>query len=90
MDTPEENPEGYKNASLLDKTNKLKGKLMIIHGAIDNTVVWQHSLAFIRECIKNNVQIDYFVYPRAEHNVMGYDRIHLMQKVSNYFDDYLK
>lgn len=90
MDTPEENPEGYAKASLLNKAKDLKGKLLICQGAIDKTVLWQHSLSFIRECIKNNVQVDYFPYPRAEHNVRGKDRIHLKQKVSNYFDDYLK
>ncbi|MBE9468652.1 MAG: S9 family peptidase [Bacteroidetes bacterium] len=90
MDTPQENPEGYKNSSLLYKAKDLKGKLLIIQGAIDKTVVWQNSLSFIRECVKNNVPVDYFAYPRSEHNVRGYDRIHLMDKVSNYFDDYLK
>lgn len=90
MDTPQENPEGYAKTSLIAKAKDLKGKLLICQGAIDPTVLWQHSLNFIRECIKNNVQVDYFPYPRAEHNVRGKDRIHLKQKVSNYFDDYLK
>ncbi len=90
MDKPQENPDGYKKTSLLNKAKDLKGKLLIIQGAIDKTVVWQNSLSFIRECVKNNVPVDYFVYPRSEHNVRGYDRIHLMDKVSHYFDDYLK
>ncbi|MRT93352.1 DPP IV N-terminal domain-containing protein [Ancylomarina sp. 16SWW S1-10-2] len=90
MDTPQENPEGYAKVSLISKAKDLKGKLLICQGVIDKTVVWQNSLNFIRECIKNNVQVDYFPYPRAEHNVRGMDRIHLKQKVSNYFDDYLK
>lgn len=90
MDTPAENPQGYAKTSLINKAKDLKGKLLICQGAVDKTVLWQHSLSFIRECIKNNVQVDYFPYPRAEHNVRGEDRIHLKQKVSNYFDDYLK
>ena len=90
MDTPEENPEGYQMTSLMNKAKDLKGKLLICQGAIDKTVLWQHSLSFVRECVKNNVQVDYFPYPRAEHNVRGMDRIHLKQKVSNYFEDYLK
>ncbi len=89
MDTPEENPEGYKKTSLLNKSEKLQGDLLIIHGAIDPTVVWQHSLAFIRKCIENNVQVDYFVYPRAEHNVRGIDRVHLMDKICGYIMDNL-
>ena len=90
MDSPHTNPEGYAKVSLIHKARDLKGKILICQGAIDNTVVWEHSLSFIRECIKNNIQVDYFPYPCAEHNVMGKDRIHLMQKVTDYFEDYLK
>ncbi|NOZ45302.1 MAG: S9 family peptidase [Chlorobi bacterium] len=89
MDTPQENPEGYKNSRLEDKVTNLKGKLLIIHGAIDGTVVWQNSLTYIENCIENGIPVDYFVYPRHEHNVRGKDRIHLMKKVTQYFDDYL-
>ena len=89
MDTPETNPEGFAATSLINKAKDLKGKLLICQGAIDNTVVWEHSLSFVRECIKNQVQVDYFPYPCAEHNVFGRDRIHLMDKVTMYFEDYL-
>ena len=89
MDTPQENPEGYAKSSCLDKSAQLKGKLLIIHGGQDPTVVWQNSLMFIENCIKNNKQIDYFVYPTHEHNVIGRDRLHLMQKVTDYFVNFL-
>lgn len=89
MDTMDTNPEGFAATSLIGKAKDLKGKLLICQGAIDNTVVWEHSLSFVRECIKNNVQVDYFPYPCAEHNVLGKDRIHLMDKVTMYFNDYL-
>ena len=89
MDHPDRNPEGYAKTSLINKAKDLKGKLLICQGAIDPVVVWEHSLSFIRECIKNNVQVDYFPYPCAEHNVMGKDRVHLHDKISMYFEDYL-
>ena len=89
MDNPTVNPEGYEKTSLINKAKDLKGKLLICQGAIDPVVVWEHSLSFIRECIKNNVQVDYFPYPCAEHNVMGKDRVHLHDKISMYFEDYL-
>ncbi|MGM9762843.1 MAG: DPP IV N-terminal domain-containing protein [Candidatus Cryptobacteroides sp.] len=89
MSNPHDNPEGYAETSLINRAKDLKGKLLICQGAIDNTVLWEHSLSFIRECIKNNVQVDYFPYPCAEHNVMGKDRVHLMDKVTMYFEDYL-
>lgn len=90
MDTPQENPEGYEKTSLLNKAKNLKGKLLIIHGYMDDTVVLQHSLNFIEQCIKKGVMVDYFIYPKHQHNVRGKDRIHLMKKVTQYFNDYLK
>ena len=89
MDHPDSNPEGYAKTSLINKAMHLKGRLLICQGAVDPVVVWEHSLSFIRECIKNNVQVDYFPYPCAEHNVMGKDRVHLHDKISLYFEDYL-
>ena len=89
MDHPDVNPEGYAKTSLIDKAKDLKGKLLICQGAIDPVVVWEHSLSFVRECVKNNVQVDYFPYPCHEHNVMGKDRVHLNDKITLYFEDYL-
>ena len=89
MDTEETNPEGFGRTSLINKAPDLKGKLLICQGAIDNTVVWEHSLSFIQECIEHNVQVDYFPYPCTEHNVKGAWREHLMQKITDYFEDYL-
>ncbi len=90
MDTPQENPDGYANSSLLDRAQDLKGRLLVIHGGIDNTVVWQNSQQFLKSCIDKGVLLDYFVYPTHEHNVQGKDRLHLMKKISQYFDDFLK
>lgn len=89
MDHPDTNPEGYAKTSLINKAKDLKGKLLICQGAIDPVVVWEHSLSFVRECVKNNVQVDYFPYPCHEHNVIGKDRVHLHDKISLYFEDYL-
>ncbi len=90
MDTPQENPEGYENNCLLNKAEDLEGRLLVIHGAEDNTVVWQHSLEFIERCINNFKQVDYFVYPHHEHNVLGRERLHLYQKMFQYYEDFLK
>jgi len=89
MDTPEENPEGYKNSALKNYVKSLDGNLLIIHGAMDSTVVMQNSMSFLQECVKEGVQVDFFVYPGHPHNVRGRDRVHLMRKVSEYFDEKL-
>lgn len=90
MDTPMQNPSGYGKASLINYAGNLKGKLLVIHGTNDNTVVWQNSLAFLNECINQGRQVDYFVYPGADHNMTGKARVHLFEKISGYFNDYLK
>jgi dipeptidyl-peptidase 4 len=90
MDSPEQNPEGYKNANLLNYVKNLKGKLLMIHGTVDDVVVWQHSLAFIKKAVDEGILLDYFVYPGHPHNVIGKDRVHLMRKVTQYLDDNLK
>ncbi len=90
MDTPEENAEGYRQSNLANYLQDLQGKLLLIHGDIDPVVVPQHSLKFIHECVKQGIQVDFFVYPTHEHNVRGRDRVHLMEKVTQYFDNFLK
>ncbi len=90
MDTPQDNPEGYAKASLLDKVKNLKGRLLVIHGAQDPVVVQQHSMNFIEASIKAGKQVDYFLYPNHEHNVGGKDRIHMYAKIADYFDVHLK
>ena len=89
MDNPETNPEGFRETSLLEWAPKLRGKLLICQGAVDDTVVWEHSLSFIQVCIDELIPVDYFPYPVAQHNVFGRNRIHLMDKVTQYFEDYL-
>ena len=90
MDTPQENPEGYEATSLLNKAKNLEGRLLVIQGAEDNTVVPQHSTEFIERCINNFKQVDYFAYPHHEHNVLGRERLHLYQKMFQYYEDFLK
>ena len=89
MDTPEKNPDGYEEASLLNHAGQLKGNLLIIHGTSDPVVVWQNSLDLIRKMISDGKQVDYFVYPGHGHGVGGKDRLHLNQKIVKYFDDHL-
>jgi len=84
MDTPKENPDGYKNADLTQYVKNLKGKLLMIHGTDDDVVVMQHNMKFMTACIDNRVQVDFFAYPAHAHNVRGKDRVHLMQKVIDY------
>ena len=90
MDTPQQNPEGYEKTSLINKAKNLKGKLQIITGYNDNTVVPQHCLSFLDACIKAGTQPDFFAYPGQEHNMRGHASVHLHERITQYFEDYLK
>lgn len=90
MDTPENNPEGYKNADLKQKAGNLKGRLLLIHGGNDPTCVPQHTLSFIRACIDKGTHPDLFIYPGQGHNMVGRDRVHLHEHITRYFEDFLK
>ncbi|MCR4995533.1 MAG: S9 family peptidase [Bacteroidales bacterium] len=90
MDRPEQNPEGYASSSLLHKAKNLKGRLQIIYGYNDPTCVPQHTLSFIRACIDAGTQPDLFTYPGDGHNMFGTDQVHLHERITRYFEDYLK
>jgi len=90
MGTPQENPEGYAQSSLLNKAKDLKGRLQIIIGYNDPVCVPQHSLAFLRACEDAGTQPDFFTYPGQGHNMMGKDMVHLHERITRYFEDYLK
>lgn len=86
MDTPAENPEGYKANNMSEYVKNLSGPLLMIHGTDDNVVVMQHNMRFLSTCITNLIPIDFFAYPGHEHNVRGKDRVHLMHKVLDYVE----
>lgn len=92
MDRPEENAEGYAWADLKRSVGGLKGKhLLLLHGLQDNVVVPQHTLSFMKACVDaGRTEVDAFFYPGHRHNVRGRDRVHLMNKVTAYFDEYLR
>lgn len=90
MDSPQENPTGYKETSMVDRAGDLKGRLLLIHGDEDPVVVMQHNLSFIASAIKKGTHPDLFIYPGQEHNMIGRDRVHLHEHITRYFDDFLK
>lgn len=88
MDTPQANPEGYKESNLRLKAGNLKGRLEVIIGGMDPTCVPQHSISFLRACIDAGTHPDFFIYPEDGHNMMGRDRVHLHEHITRYFLDH--
>ena len=89
MDTPQANPEGYKQTNLKNLAGNLKGHLLIIHDDHDDTCVPQHTLSFMKACVDARTYPDLFIYPTHKHNVLGRDRVHLHEKITRYFEEYL-
>jgi len=84
MDTPDENPEGYAKASIINKVDKIKANTLIFHGALDGTVLQQNSLELLEKAVKENVLLNYYVYPSHEHNIRGKDRVHLWKMIEKH------
>ena len=85
MDTPQSNPEGYKETNLKNLAGNLQGHLLIIHDDHDDTCVPQHTLSFMKACVDARTYPDLFIYPNHKHNVIGRDRVHLHEKITRYF-----
>ncbi len=89
MDNPDTNPDGFAETSLIPRAKDLTGRVLICQGVLDGTVVPQHSLSFIQECIENGIPVDWFPYPMDEHNMRGKARVHLYEKITEYFETFL-
>ena len=69
MDTPTENPEGYKESSVLSYVKDYKGKMLITHGTMDDNVHMQNSIQLIYELEKQNKDFEMMLYPNQRHGI---------------------
>ena len=90
MGTPQNNPEGYKNSSLLYKAGKLQGRLLVITGGSDPTVVPQNCLNFLNAAEQAGKQVDFYNYADEGHNMSGHKQVTLHKRITQYFEDFLK
>ncbi|MBL8756486.1 MAG: DPP IV N-terminal domain-containing protein [Planctomycetes bacterium] len=90
MDTPAENPEGYKLSSCLPFVGRLERPLLLVHPTDDRTVVWQHTLAFVDRCIAEQKVIDYFPYPGQRHGLVGAHRAHFLGMLHGWLGKHLR
>ncbi|MFZ4862843.1 DPP IV N-terminal domain-containing protein [Sphingobacterium sp. Mn56C] len=67
MDTPQDNPEGYKNGSILSYVNQYKGGLRIMHGDLDDNVHMQNTIQLIDALTDRNVPFELMIYPGSRH-----------------------
>jgi dipeptidyl-peptidase-4 len=89
MDTPAENADGYEKSSCLPLANQLKHPLLLVQGTDDHTVMWSHTLRFVRRCIDAQAPLEYFVYPGQKHGLVGKDREHFLRLMHDFFGRHL-
>jgi dipeptidyl-peptidase-4 len=76
MDTPQENPEGYRDGSAMTFTQNLKGKLYLTHGDIDDNVHLQNSIWLISKLQDEGKPFQFMLYPDNRHGVRGSKGVH--------------
>lgn len=87
MQTPELNPIGYENSSLMKYVKNMEGKLLLVHGMADDNVHFQNSTALVDELISQNKQFEMMFYPDRRHGIMekSYNtRLHVFTKITDF------
>jgi dipeptidyl-peptidase-4 len=85
MDTPDENPEGYKDGSTLTYARNLKGKLYMIHGDMDDNVHMQNSIYLISQLEDLGKSFQFMLYPDSRHGWRGPKRMHSRNEANNFW-----
>ena len=85
LKTPQENPQGYDDNSPVQHADKLKGKLLLVHGTGDDNVHFQNSVAFVDAMVKNNKDFQTLYYPNRNHGIYGGNtRLHLYRQMTDF------
>lgn len=92
MDTPKENPEGYKVTSVMTYADRLKGMLRIVHGTSDDNVHMQNSLVLVNKLQDLKKHFEFMLYPGERHGIGGNTRAkgeHNRTEAYNFYYQYL-
>lgn len=83
MGLPQDNAKGYDAYSPTENMDKVKGKLLLVHGTADDNVHFQNSVMLVNALVAANKQFDFFMYPDQNHG-MGSGRYNLYIKMTDY------
>lgn len=90
MRTPKENPEGYKASSVLEAAGKLRGRLLLIHGSLDDNVHPQNTMELVARLVDQNKPFDMAIYTDKDHSIRGGNTSsHLYAKMAQYLIEHL-
>lgn len=85
MDTPQENPEGYKEGSALTWVDRYKGKLYMTHGDIDDNVHMQNSIYLISRLQDEGKTFQFMIYPNNRHGFSGAKAQHSRNEANRFW-----
>jgi dipeptidyl-peptidase-4 len=85
MDTPAENPEGYKFGAVLTWIDQYDGGLRITHGTIDDNVHAQNTIQVVDWLTSNNKQFELMLYPDSRHGLQAAQRAHASRATHDFW-----
>jgi len=90
MGTPADNPTGYRDSSVLEHVDMMRGRLLLVHGLIDENVHFRHTARLINKLIAAGKDYDLLLFPDERHSPRRLrDRIYMEQRISDYFVEHL-
>ena len=90
MSTPQENPVGYTTSSVMAHVEHMRGKLLLVHGLLDENVHFRHTARLINALIKARKPYDLFLFPDERHMPRALaDRMYLEERIVEYFQQHL-
>ena len=88
---PASNADSYRDDSVVNSAENLKGRLLLVQGTGDDNVHFENSIQFIQQLIDADLPYDLQVYPRKTHGISGPEaRTHLYSRILAHFERYLK
>ncbi|MEQ8674371.1 MAG: DPP IV N-terminal domain-containing protein [Aggregatilineales bacterium] len=90
MNTPQKNPDGYADGSVMAHVDKLNGKLMLIHGMLDENVHFRHTARLINALNRARKAYDLLIFPDERHMPRNKaDRVYLNERLIKHFQKHL-
>ncbi|HEY9420553.1 MAG TPA: DPP IV N-terminal domain-containing protein [Thermoanaerobaculia bacterium] len=86
LDTPEDNPEGYRDSSPVTYAGNLKDRLLIVHGLADDNVHPQNSTVMSNAFIQAGLPFEQAIYPGQTHGFRGPSMRHFYERMADFFE----
>ena len=90
MQTPATNPTGYEDGSVMKHVVNMRGRLMLVHGLIDENVHFRHTARLINALIAHRKVYDLLLFPEERHSPRRLqDRIYMEERITSFFRTHL-